>query len=43
MHTNLTDNGPVVVWGEKRGGLGGRDHKQGMKEAFGGEWTCPLF
>lgn len=35
MHTNLTDNGAVVVWGEK-GGVGERIHKRSMKEAFGG-------
>lgn len=35
MNTNLTDNRLVVAWREKRGGVGGRDHKWGMKEAFG--------
>ena len=39
MHSNLTDNGAVVAWGEK-GGVGGRDHKRSMKEAFeGGEYV----
>lgn len=36
MHTNLTENGAVVAWGEKKGGAGGMDHKRNMKEDFGG-------
>lgn len=36
MHTNLTENGSVDAWGGKRRGIGERDYKKDMKEAFRG-------